>query len=257
MRMKKRSFLRLLLLVLVAAAALTSCGSCGVPAMKYDSSQGGYVRDDNVVFVRAPKNYVAVAINDEECLAVISNGDSEIKLYPMYGGKSNQVLDKSKWMADGDYNVYYDKGTALPMLWEMAIDRVLIMDNSNASFAMASITDVADVNALVTLYQSGDGIAFKELQTSMALLEYKTDYNKYKLAFASNAYDGMYYMLTYYRFESDLIIEAEDGYDSSLSYGLRDVAGDLNLGKNIILDPTTGICYSVDGIFDEHFGAAG
>lgn len=239
--MNKKRYLRMLVCLLAAVMLLSSCGTT---SLKYDSSQKGYVRSsDNTVFYLAPETYLAAAVDKEEVHAELILEDQKLSLYPICGNEKNSNMDTGSWLADEKYRVYHAKGTALPLLWEMDACAIDIMTVTEKPFSMGRVAEEQDVQKVVDLYHSGESFALGALKREMNLLTYQKDYYKYQILFSSARYPGLCYVLTLYHFNRDVSIELEDGEDVKLT----------NVGRNVILDPTTGLCYAVEGVFDTYF----
>ena len=239
--MNKKRYLRMLVCLLAAVMLLSSCGTV---SLKYDSAQKGYVRSsDNTVFYLAPETYLAAAVDKEEVLAELIQGDQKLSVYPICENEKNSNMDTNSWLADEKYSVYYANGTALPQLWEMDVCVIDIMTITEKPFSLGCVSEVHEVQKVVDLYQSGESFAFGALKREMNLLTYQKDYYKYQILFSSARYPGLCYVLTLYHFNRDVSIELEDGEDVKLT----------NVGRNVILDPTTGLCYAVEDVFDVYF----
>lgn len=238
--MNKKIRLRMLVCLLAAVMLLSSCGTV---SLKYDSSQKGFVRSsDNAVFYRAPKTYLAVAIDTEDVLAELEQEDEDLALYPVCGSDKNSEMDTNAWLADENYSVYYAKGTTLPLLWEMGAQAIDIMTVTEQPFSLGRVTDAQDVQKVVDLYQNGASFSFGVLQREMHLLTYQKDYHKYQILFSCAEYPGLYYVLTLYHFKQDVRVELGEAEEPL-----------TNVGRNVILDPTTGLCYAVEDVFDGYF----
>ena len=81
----------------------------------------------------------------------------------------------------------------------------------------------------------------------------------YDLKFRSNAYPGIYYCVTYWQFEEDVLVyeEIEDANDFTITYPgvevyTEEYKGDLyavyNFGRGILYDRITKLCYPVGDI---------
>lgn len=256
--MKNIKWTALLACFLAALAVLTSCGA---PTLRYNEDEQGYVKSDGTVFCRANKNYAAVGIEKEEPIAEIRQDGDDLPLYRVCG--KNETMNADLWMASADYTLYYAKGTALPKLWEMQVSEVRILQNTAAAFVMAYITDAGEINTLIDTYQNGKSFSHKVIQSALAI----STHTQYNLVCASQNYDGIYYMLVYYRFDDDVIVTDEQvGVTGAASFvPTYDVPYTLtegedgalivkyNFGKNIVFDRVSGQCYAVSGVFDSHF----
>ena len=236
--------------------------SCGAPRLKYDADENGYVRaKDGEVFVRAGSAYAAVGIDTEKEIARIEQDGEDLLLYQICS--KNGEMDVETWMASKDYSVYCKKGTVLPKLWEMQVSEAHVIQSTSASFIIAYITDGNELGKLVDVCQNGKSFPLKTIEEAYIV----SDVTKYNLACTSTLYEGLYYMLFYYRFEKD--VKVTEYLDSRVSasdftptydapYTLRqgedgNTIAEYNFGKNIVQDRLTGACYIVRGVFESHF----
>ena len=238
--MNKKIQIAMLAAILALVMLLSACG---VPTLKYDAAQKGYVRNsDGIVFRAAPQNYVAAAMDTENPIAKLVLEDKKLNVYTVCGTENGTDMDTNVWLADEEYKLYCADGTVLPKLWEMQVNRISILQNTTEAFGMGRVTDADEIATVVDAYQNGPTYSAVDLRHVIALLTYRTDYNKYTLSFSSANYAGLCYTLTFYHFESDVYL-TPDGSDEE----------PVNVGKNIILDPETGLCYAVRGVFDVFF----
>ena len=255
--MKNRIRISLLAGVLAALMMLSSCAERFV----YDKELNGYVRnDDGTVFYAASANYRAVEVDKEEKIGEIKrDGLDNVALYPISGADGKSAMDADVWLADDKYNVYVAEGETLPKLWEMEADEIRIFQNNTVAFSLGTIDSVNVVEKVVDAYRNGMSVSYADSRCDFRIVNVKRD----DLAFCSQNYKGLYYVLLFYRFEQDILLtdEVEDplnftpAYDRS--YTLEEYQGvtyvRYNLGTNFLYDRATGLCYPVDGLMDSYF----
>ncbi len=238
--MNKKLF-RTALLLLCVVTLFSSCGK--LPKMEVEN--GNYTnKKSGVTYLRASMNYEAVSIVKSKTVARVAQDKlDDIILYEI------ENTDPKKLLATEDYELLYAKGTTLPKLWEMHPTKVLLSQTETISFATSSIENDADIAALVELYQNG--VSFSKNEIDVGLTP-----TRYDLKFASTEYPAFYYILTYWRFTTDVEVWelVENPNDFIPTYAGVEVTTEVyegenyavyNFGKEILYDRTTGKCYAV------------
>ena len=248
--MKKRIKIPLLAGTLALLMILSSCSDRFV----YDKEKNGYIRQgDGTVFYAASANYRAVEVDKDEQMGEIQkDGQENVSLYPLVGMED-------VCLADDKYNVYVAEGETLPKLWEMDPHEIRIFQNDKVAFSLGTIDSADVIDNVVNAYQNGMSISYADSRCNFRIVNVERD----DLAFCSQNYAGLYYVLLFYRFEKDILLtdEVEDpanftpAYDRSYTFeeyqGVTYVR--YNLGTNFLYDRTTGLCYPIDGMLDSYF----
>ena len=250
--MKKRIRISLLAGVLAVLMLLSSCAD----RFEYDKEINGYVRKgDGTVFYAASANYRAVEVDKKEQMGEIKkDGQDNVPLYAMSGMNDG-------WLADDTYNVYVAEGEHLPKLWEMEPNEIRIFQNDKVAFSLGVIDSANVIEKVVDAYRNGPSVSYADARCDFRINE--ANIKRDDLAFCSSAYEGLYYVLLFYRFEREIELteEVEDvanftpAYDCSYTFeeyqGVTYVR--YSLGTDFLYDRATGLCYPVDGMMDSYF----
>lgn len=230
---------RILPLLLVALLLLTSCAK--LPALKYDGEK--YTNPKTgISYLPAPTCYQAASLDeDAEIARVVQKGVDDIVLYAVGG------VNTTKLLTDSTYTLYHAEDYALPTLAQMKPHTAYITQTIELSWAVAEITNAEEIGALITALDGQKGFPAQEIDVTLSK-------EGYDLKFASNSYDGIYYCVTYWQFEEDVLIyeEIEDANDFTVTYPgvavyTEEYKGDLyavyNFGSGILYDRITKLCY--------------
>lgn len=227
--------------------------------LTYDAEKGAYIGRAGT-FYRASSNYLAVGIDSAEELAKLrSEGSEDILLYPVCKPGTDVYMDSELWMADENYQIYYAEGVELPLLWDMQIHTINIVERKDILFGVGQVTDAEDIQKVIDRYRNGVFFLYNESKCNFRVVTEKN----YDLAFASENYPCLYYMLRYYEYEnavtySELVEDPENFVPRfDFEYVLEDYQGDTyvryTLGKAFIFDRETGRCYPIDDLKDIFF----
>lgn len=253
--MKKRIHLLLLVGLLAIAMMLSACSK----KLTYDAEKGAYVGRAGT-FYRASSNYLAVGIDRAEELAKLtSEGAEDVLLYPICKPGTDSYMDDELWMADGNYQVYYAEGVTLPKVWEMQIHTINIVERKEILYGVGQVTDEADIQTVIDRYRNGLSFSYNDAKCNFRVEVEKN----YELAFTSENYPCLYYMLQYYQYENDVtyteLVEDPSAFTPKfeLEYELQTHEDDTyvryNLGKTFLFDRETGLCYPIGDIADIFF----
>lgn len=191
----------LLCALVVSCTLFASCS--GLVSLTND---GGNLVDkkNGITYAMAPICFEPISTEIEpyaECTSL------NLQLYGIIG------LDTDTWLSekyDGIGGVYYNQATVtLPTLDEFEPTQIMICAEGTITTGLGSVTEQADVDAVVEAFVNGEVTALVQSGDS------------YKLKFSSEKYDGIYYNLIY--------IEGDDG-------------------ENYIYDRSTKTCVNVGGV---------
>ncbi len=238
---------KLLCAVLSLLLLLSAFTGCGATKLKYNAGDGSYKNaKTGITYVHAEEYYEAASVLSDRVVARIAN-DAKVTLYEVEGA------DPAQMIATENLEVFCAEGTVMPKLWEMDVNRIYVgqvIEGATMDNAIATIDEAADITALVELYQNAVPFPESEMLDSM---QSRTRYN---LRFASPSYRAFYYRLTYWHFDTDVlvyeVIETQDGFTPRYSGATVTFEQDgdelcavYNFGKNIIFDRVLKECYAV------------
>ena len=234
--------------------ALLCCSACSkLPKMEYDAKSGSYTNQKTgIVYVHAESYYEAAAVLAERTVARIADmGD--LTLYEMQG------IDPTQMIASADLDIFYAEGLKMPTLAEMNVDKVYVgqvAEGATLDNVVAEIEAVADIDALVTLYQNGTAFSEKDM------LDDQLSCSRYNLRFASSQYPAFYYCLTYRQYSEDVLvyerIDSQEGFvptytgehiTVSFETDGDELCAVYNFGKHILYDRVLRECYAVGELF--------
>ncbi|MBQ8510257.1 MAG: hypothetical protein IJ493_10165 [Clostridia bacterium] len=193
------------LLLLVFCVVMSSCQNL----VKLTEENGKLIDKANgITYVGAPICFEP-AVLEEEPYAKCSG--LKLTLYPIQG------QDTSLWLSEvyeGIGGVWYaEESVTLPTLEEFDADTLYICMEETITVGIGKITEKADIDAVVKSFTAGESCAI--VQSG----------EKYKLKFASEKYEGIYYNLLY--------VEGSDG-------------------ENYIYDRSTQTCVNVGDVLLEY-----
>lgn len=238
---------KLLCASLTLVLLLSFLTGCGATKLKYDASAGSYTnKKTGVTYVHAEEYYEAVGVLPDRVTARIAN-DADVKLYEIKGADPTQMI------ATENLEIFCAEGTVMPKLWEMDVNCVYVgqvIEGATMDNAIATVNAVEDMNALVELYQNA--VPFPESE----MLDGMQSRTRYNLRFASASYPAFYYRLTYWHFDSDVlvyeVIETQEGFtprysgaEVTFEQDGNELCAVYNFGKNIIYDRVLRECYAV------------
>ncbi len=246
-------------------ALLTLLTSCGRNHLEYDPQADAYVRrGDGAVFYRASENFLAVNIDmDREICKIKQASGEDILLYEISNFADSSMtdsavyMDASVWMGDYDHRVYYAAGTVLPKLWEMQIKEIYMTDGGEMPRVIDWVEDAGEVAQIIGLYQNGTAFGYSDLHASFGLTKLK---QRNELAFVSQNYQGLYYMLSYLQYEESVTYTEEVADPATFvpryprNYRLQETDGvtyaKYDLGTAFLYDHVSGQCYPLDDLAD-------
>ena len=237
---------------------LMLCSSC-TKKMTYDPDKGAYVGRAGAFYL-APSNYLAVGVDKAEELAKLKReGAENILLYPICKPGTDIYMDSDLWMADANYNVYYAEGVTLPKLWEMEVSLIDIVRRGDKLIGVGVVEDEKEIAQVIDVYRYGTSFSYTDSKCTFRTATTKN----YELAFTSQAYQGLYYMLNYYEYEKSVtyteLVEDPDNFTPkyNFSYTLIPYGESTyvryDLGKAFIYDRESGLCYPIDSLGDIFF----
>lgn len=237
-------------IVTLLLAVLLLCTSCAkLPAM--DVKNGKYTNSKTgVTYFVAPSYYEAAAIKEESAVARIKHSETDdIVLYQIYDQAHKLDVPTDKYLATSNYELFCVEGTRLPELWEMGVESVYITQSQAISISLASITNEQEIASLINNYRNGQSFDHSEIDPALA-------FERYDLKFYSSAYPGIYYNVTYWHFDEDVLLyeDVEDPNQFTPSYtdveysvhAYEDGSGDYyvayHFGTEILFNRSTGAC---------------
>lgn len=240
-------------------AILMMLSACSKSKLTYDPDKNAYVGRAGT-FYRASSNYLAVGVDKAEELAKLKReGSEDILLYPICKPGTDIYMNTELWMADGDYHVYYAEGVTLPKLWEMEVSLIDIVRRGDKLVGVGEVENASDIAKVIDRYQNGTAFSYNDSKCNFRVAATKN----YELAFTSQAYQGLYYMLNYYEYEKSVtyteLVEDPNSFTPkfNFNYTLQEFEGDTyvryDLGKTFIYDREAGLCYPVDDLADLFF----
>lgn len=254
----KKTIFRVLLPLLCLCMLLTACGK--TVKLDYDSFHGSYHDSKhNVTYLRAEDYYEAVGLREDQPYARIpSKKMDDMVLYQIEGA------DPTSMLANQYFELFYAKGVELPTLDRMDVTKVYVgsvIEGAVMDLTVATITDAADISALIALYTGG--VCFPEAEK----FEDGTIVSEFNLRFASAKYPAFYYRLSYHHYAKDVlvyeVIESAENFvptyqgvevtiDESYAEKYGEIYAIYNFGTNILYDQVTGKCYPVGDTIVKH-----
>ena len=218
---------RIALILAIAALVLCLC-SCGGVKIEYDQDNGSYTAKNGKVYFRAPSSYEPVAYDSEKAYGSLTVGIGEFELFTM----TNAPVE-GDWLTTAERDVLYAEGASLPALQDFGTDRVLICREGEKIHAIHTITDSAEIEALIGLYLEGESIAYPTRVAKESL----------RLRFASKENPHLYYRLTYLEYSSDVIVYGTDENGAET---------ETNYGKYFLYDRDEGRCVPVGDVIHKY-----
>lgn len=240
----KKTFLRTLPLLLCAILLLSACAK----APKMSFRDGVYEVDGmSVYYEAAPAYYEARSYLEEKPIARLEQGGMDDLLFYEIGGVSPE-----KMISSANYELFCAAGTKLPELWELSATKAYVCQTASVSYSVAIVEGDKALASLIDPYQNAPAFRAKEIDAGLGK-------SKYDLKFESPLYPGIYYCLTYWQFEKDVLIyqDIEDpNHFENLYPGIAftveayENAADgyyveYNFGKYILHNRTTGYCWAI------------
>jgi len=245
--MKKR-LLRVGALLLTVLMLMTSCAK--LPKMKYEN--GIYTHPKTgVSYVPAPSYYQAIALDeDAEIARIVQKGIEDVVLYAVSG------VDTKTMLTSDTYETFCAEGTTLPTLSQMKPEVAYVCQTIELTWALAEIRNAAELETLIGTVEEQKGFPAGEIDAMLSK-------EVYDLKFRSDAHPGLYYCVTYWQFESEVLIyeEIDSANDFPITYPNVEVTtelykGDLyavyHFGRGILYDRVTKCCYPAGEIVENY-----
>lgn len=172
------------LCAVMAACLLLSACSGGVTLT--NGENGCLDKKNGVNYHYASLCYEPIKIGDS-----YGNIGGDYELFEIPGA------DPLRWIAGEDNNILYSDDITLPTLLEMEPHLIRICTTESSGVELCRLTDDAAVLSVAEAFSNGEKLDYP----STAATE------KYKVKFASDKYEHMYYTLTYLEYSSDLVID--------------------------------------------------
>ncbi|MCL2816306.1 MAG: hypothetical protein FWD23_17060 [Oscillospiraceae bacterium] len=173
-------YVSFLILIFIAAPALTSCG--GALKFKNDGDTGNLIDEENGRYYIYCGSYLRAAEIKSE---VYAKGDQKEKLHEIIG------IDPAKWLSEnitlGIALLFREQGEAEPTLDEFETEIIHIAMTEAITLSLGAVTGKDDIEAIVNDYVNN-----KEVSPPDYVTENLTLY------FESKKYSGIYYVLQYY-----------------------------------------------------------
>ena len=240
----KKCFMRMLPLLLCATMLLTACSK----APKMTFQDGTYqINGMNVTFEAAPSYYEARSYIKDRPVARLEQGELDDLIFYEIEGVSPEKMISSE-----SYDLFYAVGTKLPELWEMSVTKAHVCQTASVTYSLATLEDDEAIASLIEAYYDGTSFSAKDIDPGLGK-------SKYDLKFESPLYPGLYYCLTYWQFDSDVLIyqDIDDPNNYDVLYlGVERTVGEYkdaeggyyveyNFGKYVLHNRAIGMCWSI------------
>mgnify|MGYP001154834623 CR=1 FL=1 len=215
--------------------------ACGGPTLRYEN--GHYTNPKTgVSYEHAPAYYVAIAYLPDEKIGDLYKG-GDVTAYAI------RDVDPTKMICTQNFEVLCAVGTKLPELHELKLTAAQITKTVNVSATYATLTDATALKYLAQSY-AGDVFSGSEIDPSLTR-------EKFEVKFESTNLPGVYYCLTYWRFDGDVLIyediDSPDTFEPtySVDYTLHTYDNGsyyvaYNFGREILYNRTTDEACAID-----------
>ena len=177
----KKNLIRIAALLLSALMLTSSLSSCRLHKVSFDAEHNQYVDGrTSIRYTDAPGCYEPVAIG-KEYAKIYYNRKASVTLHEMGD------MDPAQWLCEEGKTVFYAEGVTLPTLNEMAPEKVHLCIEEAVTMVVTTVTDTADIAALIDVWQNGEEVTYTGLEPTLNL----------RIKFESSAYPGLYYSLIY------------------------------------------------------------
>ena len=250
MKQRNRKWRRRTVGLLVLALALLLCACSGdLPAFEKDGD--GYVNPETrVSYLAAPWNYeVFERMENRPVVRIAQDKIDDVILYEV------KDTDPSHYLSTENYDLFYASNLTLPTLAELNPSSVMVCQGADRSFVIETITDAADVAAILAAAQA------RPLDPDS--FDASEEHANFTLKFVSEQYPAFYYRFYYRQYdapiESWVPIENADSFE--VLYENADVRVEedsdglyavYTLGVGVIYDYETGIFYTVGDLIAEY-----
>ncbi len=255
----KRALIPLCALLLACASLLGGCSNLETLQFKDDQ----YVdKKNDITYLPAPLCYEAVGIKKEGYARIKQNDREDETLYEISG------VEPSKMLSNELYEVFYASDVTLPALWDMQSKEIYICATQDITAQLASITDAADIEALIAIYRNGSSFSHTRVPKE------SSEEHLY-LKFLSQTHPSLYYCLEYLEFDEEFCLEEriEEGKPFVPAYEGVEVTFEdyeyqedgewkvehlavYHMGKGILYDRATGKCYAAGDLISKYIGDA-
>jgi hypothetical protein len=204
----KQLFVRTLVLLLIAATALSFFACSDKVGVLTADQNGGYVNNKNKVrYFAAPGSYSVTSYISDEAVAL----NDGINFYQV-----DRALGE-KWLYSPDFGILlYAEGEKLPTFEDMHVSKMeLCLDDGEKMISAFEVENTAKIEAVIDAYHSGEAVTYPGK---------KANY-KFYLKFTSTEYPWLVYNLEYMQYAEDLIVYVKDESGE---------ATEKNVGKNFI-----------------------
>ena len=244
----KRSMLKFLPILLCTVVLFSACAK--VPRLEGENGIYTYEKG-GVSYVPAPSYYEAIGYRDgTEVARIKQKGQDDLLLYPIEG------IDVSKMITTANCEIFCAVGVTMPTLRQMQPNKLNVCRTVEITYQLQEITDQADIEALVSVYEDTRGF-----ERSIEMDGMKAE--RYDLKFESSKYPGIYYCLTYWRFTEDVLIYVliDDFENFEVLYPNVEVTTETyedekyavyHFGKNILYNRDTGLCYPAGDVIEKY-----
>ena len=255
----KRTLMPLCALLLGCAMLLGGCSNLETLQFKDDQ----YVdKKNDIIYLPAPLCYEAVSVKKEGYARIKQNGREDETLYEISG------VDPTKMLANELYEVFYASDVTLPALWDMQTTEIYICETQDITAQLFSITDAADIEALISIYRDGSSFSHTRVPKETS------DEHLY-LKFLSRTHPSLYFCLEYLEFEEEFCLEeridedepfvpAYDGvevtfedyeYQENGEWKIEHLAV-YHFGNGILYDRATGKCFAAGDLVSKYINEA-
>ena len=245
----KRNSVRILSLLICTVLLLCACSKA--PDMKYEN--GTYIHPvHGTVYTYAPEYYEPITYEKDSVVANLPQA-GDLSVYPITG------ISEKKMLCTEYYDVLCANGVTLPeLLKDFNPNKLLICKTIELTAALATVTSKTEVDAIVALFQNGNGFSISEMDSSIGK-------ERYDLKFESANYAGVYYSFTYWKLEEPVLVYEviSDPNDFELSYSgvavnTEEYKGEYyavyNFGTEILYDRANELCYYAGDMIGNYLG---
>ena len=184
MKLMKRVF-PLVCLVL----SLLMLASCGMTLHEGEGKGDILDKEKGIAWYHASTCYEAVELDKK--LGKLVVGKQKLELYQL------PEMDAEKWLATEDKNILYAEGVKLPTLAEMHPSAVYFYMDASTPQRLHTMEDQALIDKIIQDYTEHESVIYPAT----------TPYKTHRVCFKSEAYAGIYYVLTYVEYASDYVAD--------------------------------------------------
>ena len=182
-------FIKRILPAFCLLLALLILSACGITIHEGVGEGDAMDKSSGTVWYHASTCYEAVAL--EKKLGSLVVGEHKLELYKL------PDMDPDKWVATEDKNVLFAKGVELPTLAEMSPNELIIYLDTSTEQQLKTLDKAETLKAIIDAYREGDSVLYPSKMPSAT----------YRVRFKSEAYPGLFYVLTYVEYSSDYVAD--------------------------------------------------